>query len=288
MRSILRALRAQSVASRLFLSAAFWSASILIVAGLGLSALNARSAESSFDGELDVYLKALVANVAISEETHSTSPPVIAPQFELAFSGWYWQITRLDHDPPEIRTSRSLFGSQLPRFDEPAAGKRYRQRLCDRPRRQAVAHDRNGDRRRRRGPLSDPGRRQRRGDPDPDRTVRIRAGGDLSRCSRSALIGSTALAVRFGLQASAATARGLAAIRRGEKERIVGEFPGGRRAARRRDQPAARRQPRGRRARAHPGRQPRPRAEDAAQRHRQRGGGRQPAARARKCGSRPR
>ena len=27
-------------------------------------------------------------------------PPVIAPQFELAFSGWYWQITRLDGERP--------------------------------------------------------------------------------------------------------------------------------------------------------------------------------------------
>ena len=99
MRSLYKALNAQSVASRLFLSAAFWSATILVVAGLGLSALDARSAESSFDNELNVYLKALVANVAVSEETHSTTPPVIAPQFELAFSGWYWQITQLDKAP---------------------------------------------------------------------------------------------------------------------------------------------------------------------------------------------
>ena len=42
--------------------------------------------------------------------------PVIDPQFELAFSGWYWQITRLDLPRPEIRTSRSLFATQLPRL----------------------------------------------------------------------------------------------------------------------------------------------------------------------------
>ena len=42
---------------------------------------------------------------------------MIAPQFELPFSGWYWQITRLDVDHPEIRTSRSLFGAQLPRLE---------------------------------------------------------------------------------------------------------------------------------------------------------------------------
>src|ERR1700730_15322355 len=106
---MLKALNARSIASRLFLSAAFWSSSILIIAGLGLSALNARWDESNFDDQLGVYLKALVANVAVAgEEAHAT-PPVIAPQFELAFSGWYWQITRLDVERPDIRTSRSLF-----------------------------------------------------------------------------------------------------------------------------------------------------------------------------------
>ena len=51
---MLKALNAQSIASRLFISAAFWSSTILIVAGLGLSALNARSSEASFDAQLGV------------------------------------------------------------------------------------------------------------------------------------------------------------------------------------------------------------------------------------------
>ena len=38
-----RLIQGRSIASRLFLAAAIWSASILIVAGIGLSALNARS-----------------------------------------------------------------------------------------------------------------------------------------------------------------------------------------------------------------------------------------------------
>src|ERR1700689_3556949 len=44
--SMFRALSARSIASRLFLFAAFWSATILFVAGLGLSALNARFSEA--------------------------------------------------------------------------------------------------------------------------------------------------------------------------------------------------------------------------------------------------
>ena len=138
---MLKALNAQSIASRLFLSAAFWSSSILIVAGLGLSALNARSTEANFDEQLGVYLKALVANVAVAgEEGQRPPPPVIAPQFELAFSGWYWQITRLDGERPEIRTSRSLFAHAI------AAARRKRR--ARRPQRAgAVTSTGPGDRR---------------------------------------------------------------------------------------------------------------------------------------------
>ena len=38
------------------------------------------------------------------------------PQFELALSGWYWQIIRLDVPKTEIRSSRSLFAAKLPRL----------------------------------------------------------------------------------------------------------------------------------------------------------------------------
>ena len=41
--------KAQSIATRLFLSAAFWSTVILVIAGFLLSAVYTRSAEQSFD-----------------------------------------------------------------------------------------------------------------------------------------------------------------------------------------------------------------------------------------------
>src|SRR5215831_12029818 len=103
---MLTALSARSIASRLFLSAAFWSTLILALAGLGLSALNKQWTEATFDDQLGVYLKALIANVVLpSDEPKNGASTVIAPQFELAFSGWYWQITRTDANPPEIRAS---------------------------------------------------------------------------------------------------------------------------------------------------------------------------------------
>jgi signal transduction histidine kinase len=224
---MLKALNAQSIASRLFLSAAFWSSSILIIAGLGLSALIARSSEANFDEQLGVYLKALVANVAVvGEEGRSAAPPVIAPQFELAFSGWYWQITRLDGERPDIRTSRSLFGTQLPRLDE-----------------SAMRGDLNGWR----GYVAGPGDRPLRmiereidaGD-EGRYLVQVAANADVIQTEivnfdyalsatfltlAVALLGSTALAVRFGLRPLRVLQEGVTAIRRGEAERISGEFP---------------------------------------------------------------
>ena len=227
---MLRTLNAQSIASRLFFSAAFWSATILILAGVGLSALNARSNEANFDEQLGVYLKALVADVASAgEEARAGGFPTIDPQFELAFSGWYWQITRLDRDPPEIHTSRSLFATQFPTvgLGEAAEG------------------DERGSARS--GYVDGPGGRPLRmiereidaGD-EGRYLIQVAADADVIQTQIErfdyalaatflalaiALIGSTALAVRFGLRPLRVLREGLAAIRRGEAERIVGEFP---------------------------------------------------------------
>ena len=222
---MLKALNAQSIASRLFLSAAFWSSSILIIAGLGLSALNARWSETNFDDQLGVYLKALV-DVAVPEEAKSAAPPVIAPQFELAFSGWYWQITRLDGQHPEVRTSRSLFATQLPRIDENEA---------------------RADRGAWRGYVVGPGGKplrmiQTEIDAGEEGQYLVQVGANADEIQTQienfeyalaatflilalALLGSTALAVRFGLRPLRVLQEGVTAIRRGEAERISGEFP---------------------------------------------------------------
>ena len=71
-----KALNAQSIASRLFISAAFWSFTILILASVVLSAINRRSTEAAFDERLGVYLKALVVNVATSSSDESKAASV--------------------------------------------------------------------------------------------------------------------------------------------------------------------------------------------------------------------
>src|SRR5580692_8605101 len=221
-----KALSARSIASRLFLSAAFWSILILALAGLGLSALNKQWSEANFDDQLGVYLKALVANVAVpTEEGKTAAPAAIAPQFELAFSGWYWQSTRTDVNPPEIRASKSLFATQLPQLV--AVGKDHGDILS--------------------GYAVGPGGHQLRmiqreidaGD-DGRYLVQVAANADVIQAQERsfeyglaatfltlalALIGSTALAVRFGLRPLRVLREGVAAIRRGESERIAGEFP---------------------------------------------------------------
>ena len=225
---MLKALSAGSIASRLFLSAAFWSTLILVLAGLGLSALNARWTEANFDDQLGVYLKALVANVAIpNDETKGAAPAAVAPQFELAFSGWYWQITRLGTEKPEIRSSRSLFATQLPRLEAP------------------VVAGQEGEVRS--GYVVGPGdhmlrmvERQIDAGEEGQFLIQVAANSEVIESQIDsfevalaatflllalALLGSTALAVRFGLRPLRILQEGVAAIRRGEAERINGAFP---------------------------------------------------------------
>ena len=106
-----------SIAARLFLTAAALSSVILLIAALLLTEYYRRTAEEVFEQRLGVYLRAIVADVAQSGEEGRTGPGQLGdPQFELARSGWYWQITRLDDERHEIKASRSLFAERLPKL----------------------------------------------------------------------------------------------------------------------------------------------------------------------------
>ena len=110
-------LQGRSIATRLFASAAFWSLLILLLAGMVLSQIYRRTIENEFDGRLGVYLQALIADVAAPGEDAKSTPGQLGdPQFEIALSGWYWQITQLNGELHPIRTSRSLFAEVLPRL----------------------------------------------------------------------------------------------------------------------------------------------------------------------------
>src|SRR5579883_1879359 len=229
----MNALRAQSIASRLFISAAFWSFTILLIAGIGLSAINRRSTEASFDERLGVYLKALVVNVAnSSDESRAGSAQLIDPEFNLARSGWYWQITRLDAGKsntgqPEIRTSPSLAASLLPRLETnippaeegaPHAG--YVKGPDDRRLRLVERVIDAGDEGRYLIQVAANAE-----EIESDIENFEYALGATFLLLAIALIASMALAVRFGLSPLRALQEGVAAIRRGEAEQVKGDFP---------------------------------------------------------------
>ena len=99
-------MRANSLALRLFFSAATWTVVILVVTGIVLSSLNRGSVERALDRRLGVYLRTLVADVATPDEASDRFPQSLGePLFELPLSGWYWQVTRQDTQKPEMRLS---------------------------------------------------------------------------------------------------------------------------------------------------------------------------------------
>jgi signal transduction histidine kinase len=105
----------RSIATRLFLTAAALSSVVLLLASVFFTAYYRQEAEEVFERRLDVYLRAIVADVSESGQEGRTGPGQLGdPQFELPGSGWYWQITRMDDAAHEIKASRSLFAKRLP------------------------------------------------------------------------------------------------------------------------------------------------------------------------------
>lgn len=217
-----------SLGARLFLSAAFCCAIILIVAGIGLTTFYRRSAERGFDERLSVYIKELVADLAAPPETErQTVGDLGEPRFDLPLSGWYWQTIRLDGERPQIRTSRSLVGGQLPK-------------LLDRP----IAPNARGLRE---SYISGPDDRplrilEREIDVGEDGrfTVAVAAPSDeIEEDIRDfrfaltmtfvllglALVASTLIQVRFGLRPLVRLGTAVGLVRTGEAPRIVGQYP---------------------------------------------------------------
>ncbi|HEY8006653.1 MAG TPA: sensor histidine kinase [Methylocella sp.] len=220
--------RPRSIARRLFFSAALLSFGILLVAGLVLSTIYRRTAVDNFDDRLGVYLHELIADIASSgEETHAAPGQLGEPQFEFPLSGWYWQITRLDAPKHEIRSSRSLFAAKLPRLSDfgvaaGAGGARrgFAKGPDDRILRMAERVIDTGDQ----GiylvqvaaTTEDIDRQISRFQFDLVVTFAVLA---------FALILSSAAQLRYGLKPLWQLQEGVAAIRRGEAEKIEGDFP---------------------------------------------------------------
>ncbi len=164
----------------------------------------------------------------------------------MALSGWYWQITRLDAEKPEIKSSRSLFAARLPRLADlgvPAGLGGARQGYAIGP---------DGRRLRIVERVIDTG-------DNGVYLVQVAATTDEIEAAIQrfdaylvvtfallavGLIASSALQLRYGLAPLRQLQEGVAAIRRGESRNDRRDAVARPRAARRRTEPAHRRQSR--------------------------------------------
>jgi signal transduction histidine kinase len=220
-----------SLARRLFASAATLTLAILLMAGLVLSGLHRNYAVRTFDDLLDIYMKALIADIAVNSDSGDQSAlgDLGEPRFRTPLSGWYWQVTKLSPDNSQtvdVQVSPSLFAGRLPHGD--ASGKEPFARartvvatgVDERPLRMVESYIDIGEQGR----------------------YLVAVAADLAEVNDEvrgfnwalfvtfgalalALLGSAMLQVRFGLRPIGQLRRALAAIRRGEADRIEGDFP---------------------------------------------------------------
>jgi signal transduction histidine kinase len=221
-------MRLNSLALRLFFSAATWTVVILVVTGVVLSSIYRTAVERAFDRRLGVYLRSLVADFATPEENAGKFPQSLGePLFNLPLSGWYWQVTRLDVPTRDVRSSRSLWDASLPPLGDtnaasPPGG--TREGYADGPEGQRLRIiEQTID-------LGDEGRYlvAVAGDPvEIDEEIHsfdsalVLTFGVLA----IVLLLTTTFQVRFGLAPLKRISEGLAAIRSGGAERLEGAFP---------------------------------------------------------------
>jgi signal transduction histidine kinase len=100
-----------SLAARLIVAAAVWTALGLVIGGFVLSDVFRTSVESSFDSRLKSDLDGMIAAAEPNAQGEvSLRERFKDPRFERAYSGWYWQITPVDaKDQGDAQISRSLF-----------------------------------------------------------------------------------------------------------------------------------------------------------------------------------
>ncbi len=223
-------MRFNSLAFRLFASAAAWTLVVLPVAAILLVSLYRQAVERNFDARLNVYLTSLVASTTQGGAIKPSEPTNLGePVFGIPFSGWYWQIKPLDGATRPDFVSDSLLDQQLKlpsQNDIPpdksltrrayAAGpERQRLRIVEREIRPA-------------GPQSTPYSYAVAGDAaEIDRdlaeftTMLIAALAVLGL----GLVAATFFQVRFGLSPLRAIRQDLAAIRSGKAEQLEGELP---------------------------------------------------------------
>lgn len=217
-----------SLGTRLLLAATLSSIVILLVAGLVLTTTYRTVAERGFDERLQIYVKQLAADLAAPNDTgRSDFGSVGEPRFELPLSGWYWQVVQIDLAPRFSRFSSSLSGLNFQSLAErglpSTIGERREATLIGPDERTLRVVERVID-------LDDEGR------------FRITVAGNADEISAeirnfltmlwvtfallgTVLVASTLVQVRFGLKPLQDLRAEVVAIRRGEIERVTGDYP---------------------------------------------------------------
>jgi len=224
-------MKLNSLAFRLFRTAAVWAVLVLPLAGLAIDWVHTRDTYQSFDARLS---QLLTLNIAFSTDRGEPEPGIPRnvgePLFELAHSGWYWQITPLGNSPGKRLISTSLASESLALPSKLGlAPDRYN----------IIWYDT-------RGPAGEPLRIAETiynsGDDENPHFYSFIVAGNLEfaetrvRDFRVPLVFSLALAglglvlstflqVRYGLQPLRRVERRLSAIRSGEAERLEGRVP---------------------------------------------------------------
>jgi signal transduction histidine kinase len=223
-------MRANSLAFRLFASAAAWTLVVLPVTAFLLVSLYRQALERNFDARLNVYLTSLVASSTEEGAPTPTDPADFGqPIFGIPFSGWYWQIKPLGKGTRPDFVSDSLLDQQLklPSANgvKPDASLTRRAHI-DGPNRQRL---RIVEREiRPSGANSPPYSYAVAGDStEIDRDLAAFTTMLIAALAVAGLglVAATFFQVRFGLSPLRAIRERLAAIRSGEAEKLEGELP---------------------------------------------------------------
>ena len=222
-------MRPNSLAFRLFASAAAWTLVVLPVTAFLLLSLYRQAVERNFDARLNVYLTSLVASTTAEGAKTPTAPANLG---EPAFTHSLLRLVLADQDAR--RRAAALHLGLAPRSATEAAEPRGRRprpdpdatRLCAGSGGPAPARRRARDQARRRSIHSLFLCRCRRRGRDRARPRRVPHDADRgTRRARARSRGGDLFQVRFGLAPLRAIRHDLAAIRSGDAERLEGELP---------------------------------------------------------------
>lgn len=224
-------MRVNSLAFRLFATAAAWTLLVLPIAGLIIYSLYRQEVANDFDQRLKYFLTIVQADSIDAGAIEPGGPGELGePLFQLSNSGWYWQIKPLDNASGKVRTSPSLGKFTLPSPYETKVATDlfgYRWTTVDGPEHQrlrvvevvyALSEDPTGPRYSFlvAGPLDWLDARV--------SAFRMRLAIALALAGIG-LVAVTLFQVRFGLLPLRAIELGLAAIRSGQSQKLEGELP---------------------------------------------------------------